>query len=841
MPIRRTLNRGKSFRSGIVIEEIEPRVFLSAASAAASSSSVQAAAAAVLAPPASPINLVATVASSSQINLSWSTADSLASSYVVERSTAGGAFAVVATVSKKSFNNTGLAANTTYSYRVSAKSSSGTSAPSATVTATTKTKTPAVPTGLTASAVSSSQINLAWSTSDSLATAYYVDRSPNGNSSWTRLATVTTKSYGNTGLAANTTYYYRVSATNSAGTSSSSTKVSAKTPAATPAAPTNVAATAVSISQINLTWTAGDALATGYLIERSTGGGAFTQVGSVTTTSFSNTDLAEGTTYSYRVIATNASGTSPAGLIATASTLQRPAMPTTLIATPVSISRIDLSWNSGDALATGFVVERSSDGEGFQQIADVATPGLTDSGLVEGATYTYRITAYNAAGFSPISEPASAATLQRPAQPAGLSGSPVSNSQINLAWTSGDVLATGFIVERSTDGVTFTQIADQAATTFNDTGLSAGATYTYRVTAYNAAGLSPASDIAVITTLVPPATPTGLVATPISTTQVDIAWGPGDATAAGYRIERATNYGVYVQIADISDTSFSDTTLSENTIYQYRVSAYGVSGVSQASTAVRAVTKLGPLPAPPAERPSALNTGVDPAVTLTTVGAFKPKSDTTYTNLYITAQMTLTNLMNVTFINCVMDINFAQLYNVRCDGATNIVIDHCELKGASSTSVYGDGFTVTSSYIHQSKGDGFKAGNNCFIWGNYVAELGYQNLAAHADGVQIDSKSHIRIIGNYFKMPIDTDGNESNSNLFVQGPARDIVYDHNWSLGGNFSIHAYADGGGGPTVYITNNTFYTGTVRYGFGSIGTGVNWENNWTDTGFIALPGSL
>jgi len=88
-----------------VIEAIEPRFLLSAASAAASSSSVQSAAArtapAAVAVPASPTSLTATVSSSSQINLAWSTTDSLATSYVVERAVGGGAFATIATVTKR--------------------------------------------------------------------------------------------------------------------------------------------------------------------------------------------------------------------------------------------------------------------------------------------------------------------------------------------------------------------------------------------------------------------------------------------------------------------------------------------------------------------------------------------------------------------------------------------------------------------------------------------------------------------------------------------------------------------------------------------------------------------
>ena len=71
---------------------------------------------------------------------------------------------------------------------------------------------PAAPTGLTATAASNSQINLAWTGSKG-ATGYIVDESLNGTSGWTQIATTTGTSYQATGLTAGTTYYFEVIAT----------------------------------------------------------------------------------------------------------------------------------------------------------------------------------------------------------------------------------------------------------------------------------------------------------------------------------------------------------------------------------------------------------------------------------------------------------------------------------------------------------------------------------------------------------------------------------------------------------------------------------------------------
>src|SRR5213592_1023495 len=116
---------------------------------------------------------------------------------------------------------------------------------------------PSVPTGLTASAVSSSQINLSWAASSDLVgvTGYRVYRGG------TQIATTTTTSFTNTGLSPSTTYSYAVAAFDAAGNlSAQSSPASATTPAAPdttpPSVPTGLTASAVSSSQINLSWVA---------------------------------------------------------------------------------------------------------------------------------------------------------------------------------------------------------------------------------------------------------------------------------------------------------------------------------------------------------------------------------------------------------------------------------------------------------------------------------------------------------------------------------------------------------------------------------------------------------
>jgi fibronectin type 3 domain-containing protein len=200
---------------------------------------------------------------------------------------------------------------------------------------------PSAPTGLTATATSSSAISLSWTAvtppANCSISSYNVYRSTTSGftaSSSNLIASgVTGTTYSNTGLAASTTYYYLVEAVDADGTSTSSSQASAETSPAScttvPSAPTGLTATASSSSVISLGWTAvtppANCTISSYSVYRSTTSG-FTPGASnliasgVTTASYSNTGLAASTTYYYVVEALDADGTSAASAQAAATT-----------------------------------------------------------------------------------------------------------------------------------------------------------------------------------------------------------------------------------------------------------------------------------------------------------------------------------------------------------------------------------------------------------------------------------------------------------------------------------------------------------------------------------------
>jgi chitodextrinase len=159
---------------------------------------------------------------------------------------------------------------------------------------------------------------------------------------------------------------------------------------------------------------------TQYSVERCQGAGCstFAQIGTSTGTTFSDTGLTNGTSYSYRVRATDAAGNlSGYSNTAGATTLdtQPPTAPANLTATAASGSQINLSWtaSSDNVGVTQYLIERCQNAgcTAFTQIGTSTGSTLNDTGLTPNASYSYRVRATDAAGnLSGYSSVASAVT-----------------------------------------------------------------------------------------------------------------------------------------------------------------------------------------------------------------------------------------------------------------------------------------------------------------------------------------------------------------------------------------------------------------------------------------------
>ena len=270
--------------------------------------------------------------------------------------------------------------------------------------------TPTAPTNVAAIAVSSSEIDLTWnaSTSSCSGITYTVFRSTSSGSTGSQIASgVAATSYHDTSVSAGTTYYYQVEGTNAGGTSGLSNQASATslTSCTTPTAPTNVAATAVSSSEIDLTWNASTSSCSGitYIVFRSTSSGSTgSQITSgVAATSYHDTTVSAGTTYYYEVEGTNAGGTSGLSNQASATSLTSPPPTTSSIAIDTG-STAAVGAFAADEYFAGGTMYSTSNTINISKVPDPAPAGVYQThrygtftyvmpGLTPGANYLVRL------------------------------------------------------------------------------------------------------------------------------------------------------------------------------------------------------------------------------------------------------------------------------------------------------------------------------------------------------------------------------------------------------------------------------------------------------------------
>lgn len=273
--------------------------------------------------PAAPSDLSATARSASSIGLKWSDNSDNETDFRIERRTDGAGFAQIASVGAgaTSYEDSGLDAATSYTYRVRACNAGDCSAYSAEASATTESGpsgAPATPTNLQAT-YEDGAIQLQW-TDVAGETGYRVERRQ-GEGSFALLATTGSDaaSYRDGKIDDDAEYTYRVRACNDSECSDPSGQASSLTP---PAAPSNLRSPNVKDDRVKLLWDDNSSSEERFRIERARGDGDFAFLANVgpNVTSYDDEQVEEETRYRYRVRACNAAGCSSTSDVLTVTT-----------------------------------------------------------------------------------------------------------------------------------------------------------------------------------------------------------------------------------------------------------------------------------------------------------------------------------------------------------------------------------------------------------------------------------------------------------------------------------------------------------------------------------------
>ncbi|MBN1671109.1 MAG: fibronectin type III domain-containing protein [Kiritimatiellae bacterium] len=279
--------------------------------------------------PSAPSGATATAQTSTSIRVTWQDNSSSETGFKIDRRQSGTDPWVRITqtgANVTSYTDSGLAAATTYYYKVKATSSAGDSGYSNVAGAQTQEGLPAQPSGVAATALSTTQIKITWVDNSSNETQFKIRRSLDGVDFYVLdplypAADATTVT--DAGLTPGTTYYYMMRAEGAAGVSVYTDPVSATTQAGVPAAPSALTATAVSSSQIDLTWQDNSSNETTFKIDRrQSGTSAWVRIAApgADATACSDAGLPAETHFYYKVKAANSAGDSAYSSVAAATT-----------------------------------------------------------------------------------------------------------------------------------------------------------------------------------------------------------------------------------------------------------------------------------------------------------------------------------------------------------------------------------------------------------------------------------------------------------------------------------------------------------------------------------------
>jgi hypothetical protein len=288
---------------------------------------------------------------------------------------------------------------------------------------------------------------------------------------------------------------------------------------------------------------------------------------------------AEGAVTAYLEIQSNDADASVVALLLRGTGFESIASPTALSAKATGPAKIVLGWTDNAANETGFMIERKpgscAAGGAWTEIGTAGANALafTSTGLTASTTYSYKLRAYNAYGYSSYTACVNATTgvAGTPDSPNGLKATAASAGKVDLEWTYSAADAPDFKIYRNT-GASFLLLA--TVKTKNYTDANAAANYSYYVKACNATGCSPSTSTAIV-----PPVPGSFAAS----ASADLTWTDSGSNETGFQVQRkagncaSVNSWALLATLAADATAYHDAGAVSGNTYSYRIRAYSKS------------------------------------------------------------------------------------------------------------------------------------------------------------------------------------------------------------------------------------------------------------------------
>lgn len=529
----------------------------------------------------------------------------------------------ITTTSNLTWADQTVASGTTYNYTLTAFDAPGNqSAPSAPLSVTTlsppDTQPPSMPTNLTGNGLSDKQTYISWSPStDNVAVAGYRIYRGSSPSALTLINSIQTPNYTDSNnIVPGTTYYYAVAAYDAVNNSSPQTApvaVASLPDTTAPTMPAQLTATAVSSTQINLSWlpSTDDVGVAGYRIYRGKSATSLTLVGSTSSLSYCDKNsISPSQIYYYAIAAFDAAmNYSPQTAVISVSPVpdtQPPTTPNNLTGVPLSTSQIEISWSpSTDNISVaGYKVYRGTSPSPLTLWGSTTATSYTDNNNVgAGKSYYYAVAAYDSSqNYSAQTAPIVVTSFPDavpPTTPANVQALALSDTQIALSWSASmdNLGISRYTIFRGTSPDSLTTWGSTQSLSFTDgAGVAPATTYYYSIAAIDTSGnqsaLSDPVTVSSFPDVTPPSVPADFTAQATDGPEVTMSWSAStdDYYVATYRIYRGSSPTSLTLLAVTGGTTYVDLNVKPGTVYYYTVSAKDPAGNESAQTAPLTVT-----------------------------------------------------------------------------------------------------------------------------------------------------------------------------------------------------------------------------------------------------------